>query len=183
MFAILAGLIALLVVLGAATHSRFDGSSLEKALVALLTLPMLAFENVEFSKGWLFGAASAALVGALLAIGGLPLALTLLFAAVGLAAFWDREIPAEEPAAVVLVEEYLDDHDLARLIELGERGLAMQLVEWLALGERGLAVRAEDELAAQLNELNEELQEIFGSLPLLPQDLATPQWVRETAHA
>ena len=186
MFAILAGLMALLVVLGATINSRFDGGSFEKALVGLLTLPMQALGNVQFSKGWLMGVASAALIGAVLVAGGLPLLLSLLFLGVALAAFWDREAAAVEVVEVV-VEEYLDDSDFSRLIELGQRGFALQLADWLALGELGLAIRAEDEFAAltaaQLLENNEELQEIFGSFPLLPQDIPHPQWVREAACA
>lgn len=185
MFAILSGLMTLLVVFGATIHFRFDGGNFEKALVALLTLPMLAFGNVQFSKGWMMGAASAALIGLVMTAGGLPLFLSLLFLGVASAAFWDREVP-EVVTEVVTVEEYLDDADFTRFIELGKRGLAMQFEEWIALGELGLQAKAETLLAARAKELlanNEELQEIFGSLPLLPQDLPNPQWVPEVACA
>jgi hypothetical protein len=208
MFAILAGLMTLLVVLGATINSRFDGGSFEKALVGLLAAPMLAFGNVKFSKGWLIGVASAALIGLLLLAGGLPLLFSGMFLGVACAAFWDRETTTIE---VVEVEEYLDDSDLTRLIELGQRGLALQLADWLALGERGNLLALEDEreaarqrlieleadnlrlvarlaqaykpAAAELLKANIELQEIFGSLPLDAADLATPQWVREIACA
>jgi hypothetical protein len=184
MFAILAGLMAILVVLGATINTRFDGGSLEKVLVGLLALPMLAFgHSAEFSKGWLMGVASAALIGLLLIAGGLPLLLSTLFLGVAASAFWDREVPVPE---VAVVEEYLDDADFTRLIKLGERGLALQLADWLALGELGLQAKAEALLAARAEEMvvaNEELQEIFGSLPLQREDLPSPQWVREVACA
>ena len=145
MFAILAGLMALLVVLAATIRSRFDGGNLEKALVGLLAAPMLAFGNVQFSKGWLIGAAGAALMGLVMAAGGLPLLLFVLFLGVALAAFWDREASLPECGEVCVVEEYLDDAGFIRLIELGERGLALQLADWLALGERGNQLCFEDE--------------------------------------
>lgn len=185
MFAILAGLMTLLVVLGATAYTRFEGGYFEKVLVGLLCLPMLALGNVQFSKGWLMGVASAALIGLLLIAGGLPLLLSTLFLGVAASAFWDREAAATEHT-VVVVEEYLDDSDLARLIKLGERGLALQLADWLALGELGLQAKAEALLAARAEEMvvaNEELQEIFGSLPLQREDLPSPQWVREVACA
>jgi len=209
MFAFLAGLMAVLVVLGATINSRFDGGSVEKTLVGLLTLPILAFGNVQFSKGWMMGAASAALIGLVMTAGGLPLLLSLLLLGVAAAAFWDDN--GKAATTPVTVEEYLDDRDLARLIKLGERGAALQLADWLALGGRGNLLRLQDEretaqariaeleadnlqLVAQLAraykpepeellETNKELQEIFGSLPLDSTDTPNPQWIREPAYA
>lgn len=200
MFAILAGLMTLLVVLGAAINSRFDGGNFEKALVGLLGLPMLAFGNVKFSKGWLLGVALAALIGVVLVAGGLPLLFSLLFLGVACAAFWDREVPV--PTTCV-VEEYLDDAGFAQLIELGEQGLALQLADWLSLGERGKMLALEDEreaahlrivqleeenlrlvalvaraykpAAEELLESNEELTSFFVQIAN-PADVPDPGW-------
>ena len=195
MFAILAGLMTLLVVLGATNNSRFDGGNFEKALVGLLSLPMLAFQSEGFSKGFLMGVASAALIGAALAAGGLPLLLSLLFLGVASAAFWD-DIRSEEIPAVGIVEEYLDDADFTRLIELGERGDLLRIedereaarlrIEELEADNLRLIAqlaRAYKPAATELLEDNEELQEIFGSLPLYPGDIPHPQGVREPARA
>lgn len=208
MFAILSGLMTLLVVLGATINSRFDGGSIEKALVGLLCAPMLAFgHSVEFSKGWLMGVASAALIGLLLLAGGLPLLFSLLFLGVACAAFWDREGQSVE---VCVAGEYLDDADFTRLIELGKRGLALQLADWLTLSERGNLLRLEDEreaarlriaeleadnlrLVAQLAqaykpkpeeliEANEELATFFIQITN-PADVPDPGWRPEPAYA
>ena len=125
MFAIIAGLMAILVVLGATANSRFDGSKIEKALVGLLCLPMQAFGNAEFSKGSALGVASVALIGLLVSAGGLPLLLSFLFLGAAAAAFWDEN--GDTLPAIVVAKEYLDDEDLARLIELGERGTLLRL--------------------------------------------------------
>lgn len=193
MFAILAGLMTLLVVLGAAINSRFDGGSIEKALVGLLCAPMLAFgHSVEFSKGWSMGVASAALIGLLLLAGGLPLLFSVLFLGVASAAFWDREGQAVE---VCVAEEYLDDADLAQLFELGERGNLLALEDEREAARLRIAELEADNLrlvaqlaqaykpaAAELLESNEELTSFFVQITN-PADVPDPGWRPEPAYA
>ena len=171
MFAMIAGLIAILVVLGATITTRFDGGSIEKALVGLLSLPMLAFGNEGFSKGWLVGVTSVALIGLTIGAGGLPLLLSLLFLGVACAACWDDKGEVPE---VVFVEEYLDEEELA--IELAKAKVRIQELE-------AMLAQAHKPAATELAEANSELQEIFGLMPVHPADLPHPQWVREVANA
>ena len=184
MFAIIAGLMAVLVVLGATQNSRFDGDNLEKALVGLLTLPMLAFGNAEFSRGWLIGAASVALIGAVVAAGGMPLLLSILVLQVACAACWD-DFRSEEIPAPVIVEEYLDDSDVA---EMARRELAKTIAAYAMAKARIASLEAQIAQAylpsaAELSNENAGLQEIFGLQPLDITDTPYPQWVREPAHA
>jgi hypothetical protein len=183
MFAIIAGLMAILVALAGLTCC-FESSKAEKALAAMLSVPMLAFGNVQFSKGWMVGYGFAAMAAATLLAGGLPLLLSILLLWVGCAASWD-DFQSEEIPTPVVVEEYLDDGDVAEMArrELA-KSLAREAMAKLRIRElEAQLARANKPAAAELLDANEGLQEIFGTDPLDPRDAPHPNYVREIAYA
>lgn len=190
MFAIIAGLMTLLLVLAGLTCC-FESSKAEKALAGLLAAPMLAFGNVQFSKGYLGGLLLAGLVAAALVAGGLPLLLSILLLWVVCTACWD-DISEGEIPEVVVVEEYLDDTEVADDARRQlAKSLAREAVAKVRIRELEAEVERRDRKIAELEkpkpqemlQSNEELQEIFGSYPIEPADTPYPQWVREPASA
>jgi len=190
MFAIIAGLMTLLLVLAGLTCC-FESSKAEKALAGLLAAPMLAFGNVQFSKGYLGGLLLAGLASAALFAGGLPLLLSILILQVVVVACWD-DFQSEEIPTPVVVEEYLDDEEVAddarrQLAKvLAREAVAKVRIAELEADNLRLAAqlaRANKPAAAELLKDNRELQEIFGTDPLDPRDPPHPNYVREIAYA
>lgn len=190
------GLLTLLLALAGLTCC-FESSKPERVLTAMLSAPMLAFGNVQFSKGWTMGSIFAGLAAAALFAGGLPLVFSILILQVACVACWDDFVESEEIPAIVVVEEYVDEvaDDARRQLAkaLAQAALAKARIKELEaeVQRRDVWIRRRDRKIAELEKPKpqemlkaaEELQEIFGTQPLDPRDPPHPNVVREIAYA